>query len=94
MFVRSRLRPPVQRLDYLRNIGTRWNPTIIVSDNRIPARATDVSVYEFQAPPSGTTVNVEGRLIFRRAFKALMEAQGWDTPDILMGVETASFIVP
>jgi len=44
-----------------------WNPTIIVSDNHIPAFGVDMSVYEFEAPPSGT-VTVEATLILRRAF--------------------------
>lgn len=75
-------------------VASYWNPTVIVSDNRIPVRETDVSTYEFQAPPSGTTVNVEARLIFRRAFKGLMEAKGWGVADILMEVETTSLVVP
>jgi hypothetical protein len=61
-----------------------WNPTVIVSDNRIPAFGVDTSVYEFAAPPAGP-VNVEATLIFRRAFWELMEAKRWDsTPDIVM----------
>lgn len=74
----------------LRNLNTGeeptaayWSPTIVVSDNRIPALEADTSVYEFAAPPAGT-VDIEATLIFRRAFKALMETKRWDTPDILM----------
>jgi len=70
-----------------------WSPTIIVSDNRIPALGADTSVYEFAAPPAGT-VNVEATLIFRRAFKALMEAKRWDTPDIVMEQEVQSVVMP
>ncbi|MBS1251671.1 MAG: hypothetical protein MAG451_00704 [Anaerolineales bacterium] len=70
-----------------------WTPTIIVSDNRIPALGVDTSIYEFSAPPAGTA-NVEATLIFRRAFKELMEDKRWDTPDIVMEQETRSVVVP
>ena len=63
--------------------GSYWNPTRIVSDNRIPAYGTDSSTYIFSAPTDGE-VNVEVLLIFRRAFKELMDQKGWDVPDILM----------
>jgi hypothetical protein len=70
-----------------------WNPTIIVSDNRIPAFGVDTSVYEFAAPPAGT-VNVEATLIFRRAFGELMEAKRWDKPDIVMEQEAQDIVIP
>jgi hypothetical protein len=70
-----------------------WSPTIIVSATRIPAFGVNTSVYEFAAPPAGT-VNVEATLIFRRAFKALMEAKRWDTPDIVMEQETQVVVIP
>lgn len=71
-----------------------WNPTIIVSDNRIPAFGVDTSVYEFTAPSSGT-VDVEATLVFRRAFWELMEDKRWDdTPDITMEQETDSIMIP
>jgi len=84
----------------LRNLNTGeeptaayWTPTIVVSDNRIPALGSDTSVYEFAAPPSGT-VNVEAMLIFRRAFWDLMQAKRWDTPDIVMEQEMQIITVP
>ena len=71
-------------------VASYWNPTVIVSDNRIPAFGVDTSVYEFAAPPAGT-VNVEATLIFRRAFWELMQAKRWeDTPDIVMEQETVA----
>ena len=70
-----------------------WNPTIVVSDNRIPAFGADTSVYEFAAPPTGT-VNVEATLIFRRAFWELMQAKRWDTPDVVMEQEMESIVIP
>lgn len=66
-----------------------WSPTIIVSDNRIPALGSDTSVYEFAVPGAGSA-NVQATLIFRRAFKSLMEAKRWDTPDIVLVQETRS----
>ena len=70
-----------------------WNPTVIVSDNRLPAFGVDTSVYEFIAPPSGP-VNVEATLIFRRAFWELMQSKRWDTPDIVMEEETQDMVIP
>jgi len=70
-----------------------WTPTIVVSDNRIPALGVDTSVYEFAAPQAGT-VSVEATLTFRRAFWDLMQTKRWeDTPDIVMEQETESIAI-
>jgi hypothetical protein len=66
--------------------GAYWNPTRIVSDNRIAAFETASSTYTFSAPQSGT-VHIEVRLLFRRAFIELMDLKGWDVPDIEMAVQ-------
>jgi hypothetical protein len=63
--------------------GAYWNPTRVLSDNRLAAFATDTSTYTFAAPAEGE-VTVEVALLFRRAFKELMDQKGWDVPDILM----------
>ena len=63
--------------------GAYWNPTRVVSDNRLAALATDTSTYTFQAPADGA-VDVEVTLLFRRAFYDLMQQKGWDVPDIVM----------
>lgn len=63
--------------------GAYWNPTRLVSDNRIAAFATDSSRYVFAAPETGS-VHVEVTLLFRRAFIELMDQKGWDVPDITM----------
>jgi hypothetical protein len=63
--------------------GAYWNPTRLVSDNRLAAYATDVSRYTFLAPAEGHTT-IEVTLRFRRAFKALMDQKGWELPDIVM----------
>jgi hypothetical protein len=62
--------------------GAYWNPTRIVSDNRIAAHSTDKSTYRFAAPKGSVRVEVE--LLFRRAFRALSDQKGWDDSDILM----------
>jgi hypothetical protein len=64
-----------------------WNPTRVLSDNRIAALATDRSTYVFSAPAAGT-VRVEVVLLFRRAFIRLMDQKGWDVPDIEMSRQT------
>lgn len=50
--------------------------TGITFDNRIPALQTDSSSYTFELPANGT-VNVRTRLIYRRAFRSLVDAKGW-----------------
>jgi hypothetical protein len=67
-----------------------WNMTRIASDNRIAAFATDTSSYTFELPPGGKG-KVEIRLLYRRAFKELMDQKGWDDPDILMEEEQLAF---
>jgi len=71
--------------------GSYWNPTRIVSDNRIAAFASDTSTYTFTAPPDGK-VSVKVTLLFRRAFKELMDQKGWDVADIVM--EEEQIVVP
>lgn len=63
--------------------GAYWNPTRVLSDNRITAFETDTSRYTFAAPDGGAA-EVEVTLLFRRAFIELMEQKAWDTPDIVM----------
>jgi hypothetical protein len=66
--------------------GAYWNPTRVLSDNRLVALATDTSTYAFAAPTGGEAT-VEVVLLFRRAFKELMDQKGWDVPDIVMEQE-------
>jgi len=63
--------------------GSYWQPTRIVSDNRIAAMQSDSSVYLFHSIP-GETLEIEVKLIYRRAPRELMDQKKWDTPDILM----------
>ena len=62
--------------------GAYWNPTMVESDNRLAAFASDTSRYTFSAPKGSGAVSVV--LIFRRAFKELADWKGWDTEDIVM----------
>jgi hypothetical protein len=61
-----------------------WKQSLIVSDNRIPAMASDVSTYAFAAPAAGGQVDVTVDLRFRRAFQGMMDERGWETPDVAM----------
>jgi hypothetical protein len=63
--------------------GAYWNPTRVVSDNRLGAFETDTSNYTFAAQSTGN-ITVEARLLFRRAYIELMDQKGWDALDILM----------
>jgi hypothetical protein len=71
--------------------GAYWNPTRIVSDNRIPAFGSDTSSYTFATPPDGSAY-IQVTLLYRRAFIQLMDWKGWDVPDIVM--ETESLEIP
>ncbi len=63
--------------------GAYWNPVTVVSDNRIAAFADDATSYAFAVPPDGAA-RVEVRLLFRRAYKDLMDVKRWNVSDILM----------
>jgi hypothetical protein len=67
--------------------GAYWNPTRVLSDNRLVALAVDASAYTFATPDQGD-VTVQVTLLFRRAFKELMDQKGWDVPDIVMAEKT------
>lgn len=60
-----------------------WNPTIVVSDNRLAAFARDTSNYSFSIDTS-ESVTVDVSLLYRRAYKKLMDLKGWKNPDIVM----------
>jgi hypothetical protein len=71
--------------------GAYWNPTRLVSDNRLAAFTTDVSQYTVSAQPQGEVL-VKVRLIYRRAYRALADQKGWQIAtggrlDILMEEE-------
>jgi hypothetical protein len=51
--------------------------TGIVFDNRIAALAADTTHYRFQVPDGGGTFRVRARLLYRRTFRALLDAKGW-----------------
>lgn len=54
-----------------------WRPSLIESDNRIPANGSDISRYEYRVPeyPRGP-IHVKARLIYRRAYKKWMDVKG------------------
>jgi chitodextrinase len=51
--------------------------TGIIFDNRIPALGTDATSYTFSMPNGTGTIHVRARLIYRRAFRFLVDAKGW-----------------
>lgn len=70
-----------------------WNPTVLREDTRIPALATDVSEYDFLVPEGGGHVQVDARLVFRRAFRTLQLWKQWNVPDILINQTSVSIDV-
>jgi len=65
-----------------------WKQTLIESDNRLAALASDQSNYRFAAGSGPATVKVV--VLFRRLFQDLAEAKAWETPDIVMEEAEAS----
>ena len=72
--------------------GAYWNPTRVLSDNRLAAFATSTTTYTFAAPAEGG-ITVEVSLLFRRAFIELMDQKRWEVPDIVMERETVTLRV-
>jgi hypothetical protein len=68
-----------------------WNPTRVVMDTRLGAFESDEGEFLFAAPDSGG-VRVEAVLLYRRAYKKLMDLKGWNEPDIVM--ESAAVSIP
>ncbi len=51
--------------------------TSVLFDNRIPPLESDTTRYSFEVPPGGGTFAVNARVIYRRAFRSLIDAKGW-----------------
>jgi len=66
-----------------------WNPTRIVSDNRIAAFESDTTNYSFTPPESGTA-HIQVELFFRRAFRGMADQKGWEIEDISMARQSHS----
>ena len=71
--------------------GAYWNPTRVISDNRLAAFESDTSKYVFEATEK-SGIHIEVHLLFRRAFKELMDQKGWEVADIVM--EESSLLLP
>jgi hypothetical protein len=60
-----------------------WNPTRVVMDTRLGPFKSDVGEFLFVAPDSGE-IRIKAILLYRRAYKKLMDLKGWSEPDIVM----------
>ncbi len=49
----------------------------LARDDRIPAHGVDRTRYRFALPSGGGEVAVDARVIYRRAFRAVVDAKGW-----------------
>jgi hypothetical protein len=60
-----------------------WRPTLVESDNRIPADGSDISNYQFIVPNNLCgSIHITTRLIFRRTYKKWMDAKELEIPDM------------
>ena len=66
-----------------------WNPTRVVMDTRLGAFESDVGEFLFIAPDAGDA-RIEAVLLYRRAYKKLMDLKGWLEPDIVMESATVA----
>jgi len=73
--------------------GAYWNPTRLLSDNRIAAFAADSSTYTFVTGTDDTTT-VDVVLLFRRAFIDLASQKDWEIHDIVMESKVISVSEP
>lgn len=73
--------------------GAYWNPTRIVSDNRIAAMAADRTTVAFKVESEGR-ITVEAKLLFRRAFRKLAVQKAWTDADIIMEEQSAIVVGP
>lgn len=64
--------------------GAYWNPTRVLSDNRLMPFDEDISRFTFDSS-GNDSVTISIQLIYRRATKQLMDQKEWQAPDILMG---------
>lgn len=67
-----------------------WKPTVILSDNRIPAFAADGSSYLFLLPPGSGTAEVAVEVRYRHLFAELMAEKEWTAPDDITAAESRS----
>ncbi|MBE7505526.1 MAG: hypothetical protein HS101_04480 [Planctomycetia bacterium] len=64
--------------DALMNSPTFFtDATGIVIDNRLAALEVDPTSYTFTLPPGTGDIRVRARLLYRRAWRALVDAKGW-----------------
>ena len=61
-----------------------WKQTLLVDDSRISALDSAVSEYVFAAPIGDNTITITSELRFRRLFQDVMDAKGWQAPDVIM----------
>ena len=65
------------------NPAPHWRPTLVESDDRIPANQSDVSNYQFHVPKTlSRSLHITTRLLYRRVYKNLLDAKGLKIPDI------------
>jgi hypothetical protein len=63
--------------------GAYWNPTRVVEDTRLQPFQEDFGRYIFRAEEQGS-IEVNVRVILRRAFIEIMDQKGWLDPDIII----------
>jgi hypothetical protein len=70
----------------INDVGPTLSPVLFIdaeavqSNTSIPSGTTDTTSVEFQLPPgtpAGATVQIQARLLYRRAFRALQVTKGW-----------------
>jgi hypothetical protein len=63
-----------------------WNPTLIHSDNRIPANESRIA--NFFLHTNGEKVTIQVQVLFRRLFQPIAEQYDWELSETRMAAET------
>lgn len=64
-----------------------WRKTRIKSDNRIAPDGEDESTYVFLIPSGAQKIQLNSRLVYRRAFKPLTDAKHWGLSDLVLSAK-------
>lgn len=71
-------------------VASYWKQALIQSDSRLAAFEADTTTCDFLLPEGAGDIEVEAKLIFRRAFKPLAEVKGWELEDIMMETDVVT----
>tara|TARA_Y100000031_G_scaffold152303_1_gene195197 strand:+ start:491 stop:2161 length:1671 start_codon:yes stop_codon:yes gene_type:complete len=71
-----------------------WKQSVVLKDNRIPAKGTDVSLFKFRMNNlKNTFLRISATLIYRRAFKPWIDKKGWPIKDMVIASIDYEYVI-